>query len=62
MLSLHRDTPLDQQANPSGEPSQPADAPGPRASNDFDDGFAGFTLKGTDLHCQPLLLLLPGML
>lgn len=56
VLSLHRDTPLDQQALPSGEPAQPEDVGGPRASSDFDDGFLGFTLKGAalcTLSCFP---------
>ena len=50
MLSLHRDTPLDQQAAPSGEPPEAPAGGGQRVSNAFDDGFAGFTLKGA-LHC-----------
>jgi len=46
VLSLHRDTPLDQQAAPSGEPPEAPAGGGQRVSNAFDDGFAGFTLKG----------------
>lgn len=46
MLSLHHDTPLDQQAAASAAASQAAAPAQSPASNGFDDGFAGFTLKG----------------
>ncbi|KAL0030068.1 hypothetical protein WJX79_004816 [Trebouxia sp. C0005] len=46
VLSLHRDTPLDQQAAPSEEPTEAPAGGGQRVSNGFDDGFAGLTLKG----------------
>ena len=50
VLSLHRDTPLDQQAAASSAASSLASQPRapsqPTVSNGFDDGFAGLTLKG----------------
>lgn len=46
VLSLHRDTPLDQQATQSGHEPTPNAAQPSTASNGFDDGFAGLTLKG----------------
>lgn len=46
MLSLHRDSPLDQQAAaPAADSPAPAPAQSAGAAS-RDDGFAGFTLKG----------------
>ena len=48
MLSLHRDTPLDQQAAVTADQG-PAPGPAPAQAATAagrDDGFAGFTLKG----------------
>lgn len=45
MLSLHRHTPLDQQAEtPAALPGEAPAQPVPSLGRD--DGFAGFTLKG----------------
>ena len=45
VLSLHRDTPLDQQAAASAASAAQAPAQSAAAAG-LDDGFAGFTLKG----------------
>lgn len=43
VLTLHKETPLDQQAEPKADPTPAAVIP---QTSGFDDGFAGFTLKG----------------
>lgn len=47
MLTLHKETPLDQQPDPKAAPS-----PGPVTpqTSGFEDSFAGFTLKGNQHH------------
>ena len=47
VLTLHKETPLDQQPDPKAAPPQGVVTP---QTTGFDDGFAGFTLKGT-CHC-----------